>query len=163
MLAYQYLTQGYFDDAAKMLKQVVALKPNDTLSAKLLEQLEAAQQNPDAGPPQAAPPRGPRSPVPVEHRGPRRGDDLRDLDRATERGYRDRPDDPARRGVPLGGHQKGQTQQFSGTSTFGGGILTLVPDKAPPIVGRVSWTDPNHMTFRVVGDSPDAPGLSFSK
>jgi hypothetical protein len=52
--------------------------------------------------------------------------------------------------------QKGQAREFSGTSNFGGGILTLVPDKTPPIIGRVSWTDPNHMTFRVVGDSPDA-------
>jgi hypothetical protein len=58
---------------------------------------------------------------------------------------------------------KDQTRDFSGTSSFGGGMLTLVPDKTPPIVGRVSWADPNHMTFRVMGDRPDAPGLSFSK
>ena len=25
------------------------------------------------------------------------------------------------------------------------------------------WTDAGHMTFRVVGDGPDDPGLSFSK
>jgi hypothetical protein len=60
-------------------------------------------------------------------------------------------------------NQKGQTQQFTGSSNFGGGILTLVPDKSAPIVGRVTWADPNHMIFRVVGDSPDSPGLSFSK
>ncbi|MHC5543699.1 tetratricopeptide repeat protein, partial [Singulisphaera rosea] len=59
--------------------------------------------------------------------------------------------------------QKGQTRTFSGTSTFGEGLLTLVTDKLPAIVGRVSWTDANHMTFRVVGDTADSPGLSFSK
>ena len=31
------------------------------------------------------------------------------------------------------------------------------------MVGRVSWKDAGHMTFRVVGDGPDDPGLSFSK
>lgn len=59
--------------------------------------------------------------------------------------------------------QKGQTRQFSGHSNFGGGVLTLVPDKGLPIVGRVSWSDPTRMTFRVIGDSAEAPGLSFSK
>ena len=34
--AYQYLSEGFTDAAVTMLKQVVALKPNDTLSAKLL-------------------------------------------------------------------------------------------------------------------------------
>ena len=59
--------------------------------------------------------------------------------------------------------QKGQTQQFSGTSTFGDGILTLAQDKGPALVGRVSWKDASHMTFRIVGDGPDDPGLRFSK
>ena len=34
---------------------------------------------------------------------------------------------------------------------------------SPALVGRVSWTDASHMTFRVVGDGPDDPGLSFAK
>ena len=59
--------------------------------------------------------------------------------------------------------QKGKTQQFTGPSTYGEGILTLVQEKGPVLVGRVSWKDPGHMTFRVVGDGPDDPGLSFSK
>ena len=41
-------------------------------------------------------------------------------------------------------------------------MLTLAQDKGPALVGRVSWTDPSHMTFRIVGDGPDDPGLSFS-
>ena len=60
---------------------------------------------------------------------------------------------------------KGQDQPrtFTGKSTFGDGMLTLVQDKGPAMVGRVSWTDATHMTFRIVGDGPDDPGLSFSK
>jgi hypothetical protein len=69
---------------------------------------------------------------------------------------------------PGGGFQwnlnlKGQAKQFTGTSTFANGILTLVPENIPPIVGKVSWADVNHMTFRAVGDNAQAPGLSFSK
>src|SRR5262249_15453828 len=59
--------------------------------------------------------------------------------------------------------QKGRGQQFSGTSTFGDGILTLAQDKGPALVGRVNWADSNHITFRVVGDGPEDPGLAFSK
>jgi hypothetical protein len=58
---------------------------------------------------------------------------------------------------------QGQDRQFAGTSTFGNGVLTLVPEDMPPLVGRLSWADPSHMTFRAVGDSPDSDGLSFSK
>ena len=69
---------------------------------------------------------------------------------------------------PAGGftwqvNQKGKTQSFAGSSTYGDGLLTLVQDKGPVLVGRVSWTDAGHITFRVVGDGPDDPGLSFSK
>ena len=60
-------------------------------------------------------------------------------------------------------NQKGKPRQFSGSSTYGGGLLTLAQDSGPALVGRVSWTDPSHMTFRIVGDGPDDPGLSFSK
>ena len=58
---------------------------------------------------------------------------------------------------------KGQAKQFTGTSTFANGILTLVPEKIPPIVGKVSWDDANHMTFRAVGDNARAGGLNFAK
>jgi len=27
----------------------------------------------------------------------------------------------------------------------------------------VDWKDANHMNFRIVGDGPEDPGLSFSK
>ena len=44
VLAYHYLTEGFNDAAVKMLKQVAALKPNDTLTAKLLRQLDAPKE-----------------------------------------------------------------------------------------------------------------------
>jgi hypothetical protein len=48
-------------------------------------------------------------------------------------------------------------------SSPGDGILTLAQDKGPALVGRVSWTDASHMTFRIVGEGPEDPGLRFSK
>jgi tetratricopeptide (TPR) repeat protein len=178
VLAYQYLTEGHFDEAANMLRQVVALKPNDTLSTKLLEQLDSARQ-------QQNPAGAPTEPPPVPGAGLGAG--------AGPGGGPGREAVPANTAVPEGASisgtwtaepnaetrvaltiqpggafnwqvtQKGQTRQFSGSSSFGGGLLTLVPEKTPPIVGRVSWTDRGHMTFRVVGDGPDAPGLSFAR
>ena len=59
--------------------------------------------------------------------------------------------------------QKGRKQHFTGTLTYGNGILTLAQEKGPVMVGRVSWKDANEMTFRIVGDGPDDPGLSFTK
>ena len=47
LLAYQYLTCGHADAAAKELKQVVRLKPNDQVSAQLLASLS------ESGPAQA--------------------------------------------------------------------------------------------------------------
>ena len=57
VLAYHYLTQGHTDAAVNTLKQVVALKPDDSLSAKLLRQLD-----------RRTPPPRPRQPPPLHSR-----------------------------------------------------------------------------------------------
>jgi hypothetical protein len=174
VLAYHYLTEGYFDEAASMLKQVVALKPTDTLSAKLLEQLRSAtQQNPSGAPPVAAPP----GPGAAADPGAAPGPELVPAKTAVPEGAtisgtwtaEPSPDTKVALTIQPGGTfhwqvtVKGQTRQFTGTSNFGSGLLTLVPEKTPPIIGRVSWTDPDHMTFRVVGDNSGSAGLSFTK
>jgi hypothetical protein len=168
VLAYQYLTEGHIEAAVDMYKQVVTLKPNDSLSKKLAEQLSGpkdqgqgqgqgqaddnvpANPQPAQAPPETIPPTG-----------------------ATIEGtWKASPSNDI--AVQLTMHEggkfdwqvtkSGQTQKFSGTSTYGNGILTLAQEKSGPVlVGSVSWTDANHMTFRVVGDGPQAPGLAFSK
>ena len=57
LLAYHYITQGHGDAAASQLKEVVALQPNDTLSAQLLSKLQPPGTGSVASqpPPQAAP------------------------------------------------------------------------------------------------------------
>jgi tetratricopeptide (TPR) repeat protein len=162
VLAYHYATEGFLDEAADMLKQVVALKPTDTLSAKLLEQIQAAKPKPTGAPAEAPPvtePVAANTNTAAPEGATISGTWIAEPNAETKVALAIQPGGAFHWQVT----QKGQTREFSGTSNFGGGILTLVPDKTPPIVGRVTWTDANHMTFRVVGDSPNAPGLSFAK
>jgi tetratricopeptide (TPR) repeat protein len=159
VLGYHYLTQGHTEAAVNVLKQVVAMMPSDTLSAKLVRQLEPPATNEATAP---ASPAATPAPAPADATPP--GASIVGT-------WNARP--AADTGItltiqPEGGFtwqvaRKGQTQPFTGTSTYGGGILTLVQEKGPVLVGRVSWKDAGHMTFRVVGDGPDDPGLSFSK
>lgn len=154
VLAYHYLTQGNTDAAVNVLKQVVKLKPNDTLSAQLLRQLDTSQAQTVAAAP-ATPPTDTTPPAGATIEGTWTAQPA--------------PDTSIDLTIQPGGNfvwkvtQKGQPRQFTGTSTFGNGLLTLTQDQGPALVGRVSWTDPNHMTFRIVGDGPDDPGVSFAK
>ena len=47
VLAYHYLTQGHIDEAVAQLKEVVALAPQDTLSAQLVRQFSKPGTEPD--------------------------------------------------------------------------------------------------------------------
>jgi hypothetical protein len=159
---------------------VVALKPSDTISAKLLQQIENAGRNPNpaasgtgAGtvpnPPPAVDAEAGQGALPAPAAAPPATPPPAGATIFGTWKAEPNPDTSIALTIDQGGAftwkvtQKGQTQQFSGTSSFGGGLLTLVQDKGPPLVGRVSWTDPTHMTYRVIGDSLEAPGVSFSK
>ena len=133
VLAYHYLTEGFTDAAVRMLKQVATLKPADTLTAKLLKQLDQ---------PKDAPRRRLRCGRSRRHDAARGCDDRRHLGGSPGRGYVDRPVDQAGRHVRLGRDPKGHKQHFAGTSTYGNGILTLAQEKGPVLVGRVSWKGP---------------------
>ncbi|MDR3638532.1 MAG: tetratricopeptide repeat protein [Isosphaeraceae bacterium] len=155
VLAYQYLTQGHTEAAVEMLKQVVARKPNDTLSAKLLQQLEPPKETPGATPPAAPTPVDTAPPAGATIAGTWRAQPVAD----TSIALTIQADGPFTWQVT----QKGHKQQFAGASTYGEGLLTLAQDNGPALVGRVTWKDPTHMTFRIVGEGPDDPGLSFAK
>ena len=102
VLGYHYLTEGHVDAAATVFKQVVAIMPSDTLSAKLARQLEPAKEQ-----------HGNRCDIdpPGRHGRTPGGVDQRDLEGAAGRRHRDRPDDPARGRLHLGGHQEGQAPE----------------------------------------------------
>jgi tetratricopeptide (TPR) repeat protein len=157
VLSYHYLTEGFNDAAVAVLKQVLALMPSDTLSAKLFRQLAPpAEEAATAAAPTGAPaPADTTPPAGASIAGTWNAHPAAD----TSIALTVQPGRPFTWQVT----RKDKTQQFSGTSTYGEGLLTLAQDKGPALVGRVSWRDADHMTFRVVGDGPDDPGLSFSK
>lgn len=166
VLAYQYLTEGFNDAAAIQLKQVIALKPTDAVAIKLLQQMNAAAGVPgtDQPPPNAGPATAPAAATaPINTTVPEGatiiGTWTANPNAETAVSLTIQPGGAFRWDLNL----KGQAKQFSGSSTFASGILTLVPENIPPIVGKVSWTDVDHMTFRAVGDNAQAPSLSFTK
>jgi hypothetical protein len=58
---------------------------------------------------------------------------------------------------------QGQSRSFRGTFTYGNGVLTLVPQDGPPVVGRITWDGENRFTFRLAGSGPGDQGLTFSR
>ena len=63
--------------------------------------------------------------------------------------------------------RQGKTQEIRGDRTYGNGLLTLAQNgdqaQQQPMVGRITWQDENHFTFKVVGGPPNDPGLTFTK
>ncbi|MFO0953792.1 MAG: hypothetical protein U0835_22075 [Isosphaeraceae bacterium] len=166
VLAYQYLTQGHNDAAVAILKQVVALKPSDTLSAGLLKQLSPPPDQ-AAGSTAAAPAPAPEAApaaAPAAEPAPPAGATIAGAWKASPA-----PDTSIVLTIQADGKftwqvtQKGKARQFGGSSTFGDGILTLAQDAGPALVGHVAWTDASHMNFKIAGDGPGDPGLNFSK
>jgi tetratricopeptide (TPR) repeat protein len=147
VLAYFYLTQGHLDVAATQLKKVVALQPGDKLAPQLLRQLT-----------QPAAPEQPQPAAESAAAGSIAGN------------WTASPSQDNKITLVIGQdgmftwkvNTKGQEREFKGTSTFGNGLLTLAPTQGPPMVGHVSWRDPDHFTFQVSG-GPEDPGLTFSR
>ena len=189
LLAYHYLTQGYPKNAEFELKQVVQLQPKDTLSARLLEQLKAINTGPppgatgpdgaapgglgagtppldgglappaDAAPGAAgAPPAGaaPASTVALKSLV---GDWSASPAADTSINLSIKDDNSFDWKVT----QKNQPRTLSGTLSLGNDVLTLVPTSGDPLVGRVSMSDANSLSFKAMGGPPNDPGLSFKK
>ena len=157
VLGYLYMTEGQTPAAVQMFQEIVALKPDDTLSAQLLRQLdpqsaapaEAAATTPAIAPAAPAPPAG-ASVVGNWTAQPTAG---------TTIALAIQPDGAFSWLV----NQQGKPQQFNGTSTFDNGYLTLIRDQGPALVGQVSWKDANQMSYRIVGAGSTDPGLNFTR
>ena len=152
LLAYNYLTCGYTDAAAVQLKEVVRLDPKDQLSAQLLSSISASDTA-----------RARRY-------------------RASRRRLRSRSDasslvgnwtatraDSATIKLALAGDgkftwaldQNGKPQQFSGTYTVADNLLVLKQGNNPMMVGQVASLANDRFNFKLAGDNPSDPGLTF--
>ena len=166
VLAYHYLTEGFPDNAAGQLREVVKLQPADTLSAKLLAGLEAKNAGATAANTSAAtsdvPPADPTPAVPLANAVPAGSivgtwtakpiaTTTINLTVAADGKFSWDVND-----------QSGK-RSLAGSSTFGENLLTLAPTTGEPLVGKITWKDANSFTFQAGGGGANDPGLAFSK
>jgi len=154
VLAYHYITQGHEAEAVTQLKDVVALQPNDTLSAQLIAHLQpsgAAAPSPDAA-----------SPAEVTSPGKLPGTWVAQAPQNAKITLLIMVDggftwDAAAPGKP--------PMSIAGTSTLADGVLSLAgkDTQAGTLAGKVVWQDDNHFTFQAIGAPPDVPGLKFAR
>jgi hypothetical protein len=153
LLAYHYLTCGYTDAAAAQLKEVVRLNPKDQLSAQLLHSISPSDTAEQAVPsPAAAPAR------PVDASSLVGNWTATRADNATIK-------------LTLAGDgrftwaldQNGKPQQFSGTYTVADNLLVLKQGETPTMVGQIASLASNRFNFKLAGDNPSDPGLTFTR
>jgi tetratricopeptide (TPR) repeat protein len=187
LLAAHYMTQGFNDAAAAILKQVVALQPRDNLSAQLLTALTAsppadqtqASSTPEQPPAAATAVAAQPGTEPVPNQAAGAG--------ATDAAGPSLPTGPVpaqlagtwsaspakdvtislamdpEEGFTWKVTERGQSRQFQGAATFDNDVLALSPPDQPPMVGTVAWKDDAHFQFKAIGAPPNDPGLTFSK
>jgi protein involved in temperature-dependent protein secretion len=152
VLAYQYLSQGQGEAAIKPLESVVALQPDDTVSAQLLAKLQPAAAPADAPVASAAPPSDPGDLKGTWVAQPPNAKITLTLgDDGAFSWAANAPDKP-----PI---------TIKGKSTLADGVLTLSSDQpgAGDLAGDVTRVDDQHFAFRAVGAPPDDPGLKFAR
>ena len=155
VLAYHYLTQGHTDAAVGQLKEVVALAPQDTLSAQLVKQFS----------PPADGSRTPRRQRPLRHR----------LTTPAKQGnlagnWTAHPAGDTTIDLHIGDDEtftwkvtaKGKPRQLAGKWSLTNNLLTLAQEgDAGALVGRVSWQADDKWSFRVIGTGPEDQGLAL--
>jgi hypothetical protein len=170
VLAYQYLTDGYAEQAVDQFKVVEKLQPKDQIASQMVKQL---QKVPDSGATGSAD--GTVAATDAVPSPP--------VDAATASAA-----PPLKQGTLDGGwtaqanggttitvnyadgktfswkvSQQGKDRTIAGKYSYVNGILTMVQDQASTMVGEVNFTDDTHFTFKVLGGGPEDPGLTFTK
>jgi hypothetical protein len=150
VLAYQYMTCGHADAAAAQFKAAVQLNPKDQLSAQILSALETndATQQPAAASPA----------VPVDAATlvgdwkANRSDGQTITLRLTSDGK-----------YTWKLAQKGSPREFSGDYTVADNLLILKQSGTPTMIGQVTPLAGGSFNFKLPGNNPSDPGLTFGK
>lgn len=153
LLAYQYLTCGHNESAARQLKEVVRLSPKDQLSAQILASITAPE---GATPPEPSKPETPAKPVTAASLV---GD------------WKVEQPDGATVALSLTADSKytwkytrqGKTQTHSGTYTLTDNLLILKEGDTPMMVGQVASVGDKGFNFKLANNNPSDPGLTFQK
>ncbi|WP_422931260.1 tetratricopeptide repeat protein [Singulisphaera sp. PoT] len=177
VLADLYLTQGHIEAAISKLREVVALQPQDRLSAQLIETLtpkpdanaasatppgpvydpNATNGTPPAQPTNGTPPEPPSlptNPVPPKLVGT----------------WTAKPDPSVTITLAMDGNKNfdwnvassGQPNAIKGQATFDNDTLFLAPPDQPPMVGKVTWKTDRQFQFKALGGPDNDPGLEFT-
>jgi hypothetical protein len=155
VLAYHYLTQGNTEAAVNQLKQVVALSPQDTLSAQLIKQFSPPSEA--TGTPE--PPPSTAAQATPAKQGKLAGT------------WKAQPSADTTIDLRIGDDQtfswsvsaKGKPRQLTGTWSLTDNLLTLAQEgNAGALVGRVAWQADDKWIFRAIGTGTQDPGLVFS-
>ncbi len=151
LLAENYLTCGYTDAAAVQFKEVVQLDPKDQLSAQLLKSISAPESAEQAAPSQLAAPATPADSSNLVGNWTATRADSSTIKLALASGGK----------FTWGVDQNGKPQQFAGTYTVANNLLVLKQGDNPMMAGQVAAPVNNRFNFKLVGDNPSDPGLTF--
>jgi tetratricopeptide (TPR) repeat protein len=155
VLAYHYLTQGHTDAAVGQLKEVVALAPQDTLSAQLVKQFSPPAAAPETP---AAPTVAPPAATPVRQ-GSLAGNWTARPAADTTIDLRIGDDGTFTWGVTA----KGKPNQLTGKWSLADDLLTLAAaGQGGALVGRITWQAGDKWNFRAIGTGPEDQGLTFT-
>jgi hypothetical protein len=148
VLAYQYLTCGQTAAAEAQFKAVVELNPKDQLSAQLLASLTSKA-------PEQPAPSGPAKPVEASALAGQwtanRADGATIALSLNDGKYTWKFD------------QNGKPQEFAGSYDLADNLLILKKDNNPMMIGQVTMLDGDRFNFKLPGDNPGDPGLTFGK
>jgi hypothetical protein len=153
LLGYQYMSCSQKDAAIAELKEVVRLSPKDQLSAQLLT---ALSQNPTDTKPTIAATPAPAAPVSAAS--------LVGNWEATRSDGASFSLEIAKDGTYSWRHTlQGKSQNYSGAYTVADNLLILKEGGTPAMIGQVALVDGNRFNFKLAGNNPADPGLTFSR
>jgi tetratricopeptide (TPR) repeat protein len=157
-LAYHYLTQGHKDEAAKQLKDVSRLVPNDQVSHQLLAMIAPSESgSPSAAPAAEAPAAEPESKrtapsnIAGNWKAPATGGGTVELSLGSDGRFTWK----LTRGA--------KSQTFDGQYELTGTALVLDYSNGGTMVGRVNAEGNDRFSFKMVGGRPNDPGLNFEQ
>jgi tetratricopeptide (TPR) repeat protein len=162
LLAYHYLTDGYPDAAARILKRVVTLVPNDQVAANLLKMVSAAGQTPSEEPAAQPTPDAPSTELSPT-------DSLIDSAKLVGTWEATRADG-TKFSLNLTDDQKFNwrftlrqlpPQSLTGTYSFVKNVISLETGGRGTFVAKLKFTADNRFNFKAVGSPDEDPGLDF--
>jgi len=153
LLGYEYMTCGHADAAANQFQVAAKLNPQDQLSAQLSGAIKSSTETDQTVQVATATP-----PKPVDAS-------------AIAGNWKATRVDGATISLSLSKDakytwkyaQKGKPQEFSGAYTVADNLLILKKGDAPMMVGQVTMLADGQFNFKLPGDNPSDPGLTFGK